>query len=253
MVRSSSISSNSSFPATSWVSLHQQTNLIYPHLNILLRLPQLNPFFYHQPLPSHLISDSVPSPLQSGFSLQHSWDSALRTQSHFAAFASVCHSFIGTHSVVRLQIPPWLCVSVSHYFFWVSFIDPLSFTCTSRLVFPRMYPWLFPFLIPHCWILSTLMLTYADDSWSVAQTSLMSWYYSIAVWLHVHVMETTLIQHVPNRFHLFNNCLLSIYHNPILVAGEIAIIKHTFFPASGLYEGGIYLWTINKQIDIGWW
>lgn len=117
VVRSSSVSSNSSFPATSWVSLHQQTNLIYPHLNILLRLPQLNPFFYDQPLPSHFISDSIPSALQSGFSLPHSRDSALRTQSHFAAFASVCHSLIGTHSVVRLQIPPWLCVLVSHSFF----------------------------------------------------------------------------------------------------------------------------------------
>lgn len=105
-------------------------------------------------------------------------------------------------------------------------------------MFPRTYPWHFPIFTPHCLISSTLMLyicrwfpTYSPD------------FYNEPISFHCLIPLTCngddSNSACPDFIRSFNNCFLSIYHEPILDAGDTVVIKHPVSPASEVY--------INKQ------
>lgn len=165
----SSVPSKPPFPSTSWGSLHQQTCL--PSHWHLINLPSSLKNFVTDPANSVLPSAATPLTVASLIRLQLTavWllpslfrvgggggGACCKARSHSAAFATV----------LLLLRPPlwfasgypsrWFCASIPHYFFLVSFKDLFFSTCTSRLVYLRTNPWLFPVFTPGGLISSTL-------------------------------------------------------------------------------------------------
>ena len=136
----------------------------------------------------------------------------------------------------------------------MSFKNPFCFTSTQDWyisghilgfsLFSLLTAWSHPLSCPTC----------AADSQLIAQTSLMNLYYSTAFLTPLRCNRDNSNSACPDFICSFSNCLLSIYCEPILGAGERGIIKHILSPATEVYIKGAYSpgWCVSVDWALAW-